>query len=278
MILLEKKLPKNCDIILHGDTHIGSSMCHYSALDAIVDRTVHEKNTFIIHMGDWIEAISSDDYRFQSDTTKEPIPLKQAKMAIDIYRRASKKFIVGLMGNHEEKLIRFGDLSEVICNGLGIPYGTWTTKLSLDFGSSKMKFFLMHGGRFSIGSGAKDFEQQQANMKASLKIKMSQKASDCILMAMGHTHKLLICPPSERLILADDGKKIIQKYLGLGDGNADYIEPDRRYYLNTGSFLKTYELGTSGYAERAGYDPVELGYCNVRISGGKIEKVDRVVV
>jgi hypothetical protein len=70
-------------------------------------------------------------------------------------------------------------------------------------------------------------------------------------------------------------KTIKQKYTGQSHG--DWIHPDSRHYLNTGSMLKLYSPGVSGYAERFGYDPVELGYGKITVDGD-IQSVERVVL
>jgi len=63
-------------------------------------------------------------------------------------------------------------------------------------------------------------------------------------------------------------------------GKDSFIHPDLRWYVNTGSFYKLYADGknVSGYAERAGYDPNELGYVVVRVKDGIINDVERVVI
>jgi predicted phosphodiesterase len=278
MNIVQKQIPDNAEILLHGDTHIGSELTYYNGIDKLI-KYVKDNNAYVIHMGDWIEAITSDDKRFQADSTKEFIPSRQADMAVELYQPIADKILVGLEGNHEYKLERFGNYAEEICRRLNIAFGGSTTKLHLYNKKSLMlKMFLTHGYRGALNSNAKDFEQQQANIKANLKRKLVHKAGDCLVMACGHYHHALVVPPAERLILSDNGKEIKQKYLKAGNGAEEYIEPDRRYYLCTGSFLKTFEIGVSGYAERAGYDPVELGYISVKLKGGVISSVDRVMI
>ena len=102
---------------------------------------------------------------------------------------------------------------------------------------------------------------------------------------MGHTHKIIISPPSEVLYLTDDDKGIKQHH-GVPKNNG-YIHPDYRWYVNTGGFLKLYgeivvedddvpmeesKLG-SGYAERAMYAPLQLGFCVGLIRDNKLVDV-----
>jgi len=278
MNIIQKQIPENAEILLHGDTHIGNIMVYYNGLDKLI-KYVKNTGAYVIHMGDWIESIISDDKRFQYETHKDPIPLRQVAETVKIYQPIADKILVGLEGNHEWKLERFGNLAEEICRRLNIPFGASTAKLHLYNKKSLMlKMFLTHGYRGLLQSNAKDFLQQQANIKANLKRKLVHKAGDCLVMACGHYHHTLVVPPAERLILSDNGKEIKQKYLKAGNGAEEYIEPDRRYYLCTGSFLKTFEIGVSGYAERAGYDPVELGYISVKLKGSVISSVERIMI
>jgi predicted phosphodiesterase len=278
MKLLERSIPANCQIMLISDTHEGSNMCHREGIERALDWVMAKRNRYFVHLGDEIDAICSDDKRYQYEEGEDPIPLRQAFAVVEQFTRVRHRGLVWLYGNHPEKLQRFGNLTrDIICRQLGIPYGTWTCKLRLMCGDKQvLKMFLAHGFRGNLSSNAKDEEQRRANLMAGLKRKLVAKAGDCLIMAMGHTHKLIVVPPSRRLILADDGEKIIQSYLSQGDGSAAYIEPDCRWYVNTGSYLKMYQQGTDGYAERAGYDPHELGHAVISIKKGELAGIEPV--
>ncbi len=279
MQLLTKEIPKNCKIALLGDEHYGNLLQHEEGLQEVRDWIAAKPNRFFVHMGDECDNVATDDKRFQHDTNCQPIPLQQMMHVERQYEPIAHKCLTWLDGNHNFTLQRFGNLTKMLCDDLGIDFGTWTCKLRLMCnGQQVCKMFLTHKVGNVLRSSAKDFEQQQANMLASLKRRLIHKSGDCLIMGCGHTHKLLCCQPAERLILSDDGEKLQQKYLGAGDGAADYIEPDRRWYVNTGSFLRLYKIGVTSYAERAGYDPIELGYIKVTIKDAKVKKVERVVV
>jgi hypothetical protein len=282
MELLNAKVPANCDIVLHGDSHDGSKACHRNGIEQVLDFVMEKPNRFFVHMGDETESITVDDNRrYNSEISDIPIPLQQSRAVVAQYKRASKRCLAWLNGNHNDHLRRFGNLTrDIVCHDLGVPYGTYTAKLKLwDNRGQIVKMFLWHGpGRGSIQSRAKDWEQQQANMLASLKRYLVHKASDCLIMAHGHVHKLLLCPPANRLLLYDDGDKVKQCYMGAGAGTDAYIEPDRRWYVCTGSFLRMYLRGVDTYAEMGGYDPVQLGYVVVEIRDRIVSNVRAVVV
>lgn len=279
MKLLKANIPQTCEIVLHGDSHEGNVACHQHGLNELIAWIKAKRNRYFVHVGDEIEAITTNDKRFQHDTNDQPIPIQQMLAVQERYRPIANRCLVWLWGNHSAALKAFGNLTEMLCANLGVPYGTWSCKLDLWAGERRVcKMFLTHGGRGQITSNAKDFEQQQANMKASLKRRLIHKAADCLIMACGHYHRLIVVDPAKRLILRDDGEKLTQSYLEQGDGSSDYIEPDSRFYACTGSFLRTFAMDVSTYSEQAGYDPVELGYVVVSIRKGAVVDVRPIVI
>lgn len=284
MQLLKKILPPTHRLILTSDWHLGSVLFSDHAVCDIVDRVKNEPNTYIAIGGDLIEAICVDDKRFDIATNKRAAPLEQAKAIIELLMPIKEKILFILCGNHEYALHRYGDIiKDIICEQLGVDYGTYSCKCLirmedvLGIEPSFYKLFYTHGAR-SLTSTADDPIRRLANMQLSLKRMLMHKAADCEIMAMGHTHKLLVAEPAASLYLVDDGHKIQQCYTGPGD--EEYIHPDHRWYCNTGSMMRLYApgLGVSGYAERFGFDPVELGYCEVVVEAGQIARVEKRVV
>ena len=279
MQLLKAKIPPTCEIILHGDSHEGNALTAYHELDRLIEYIKSKKNCYWIHMGDEIEARTVDHPYYAPETTDLPVPLAQMERCRDRYKPIAKKCLAWMYGNHPRGVKNFGNLTEKLCKEIGAPYGSWSCKLQLHSHKGDIaKLFLAHGYRRQITSNAKDYEQRNANMQARLKLMLQGKASDCLVMAIGDTHKLIHVPPSKKLLVRDDGEKLIQEYLGLGCGTDSYIEPDRRIYLNTGSFLKTFKLGVDSYSEVAGYDPIEIGYCKLHVKNNKITHAEVVNV
>ena len=101
-----KEIPLDCEIVLISDTHIGSKKAHITGIQRAVDFVEKKPNRFWIHLGDWIEAITTDDKRYETETTEQPIPDLQAKEAIEIFEPIAGQGICGLLGNHERKLSR----------------------------------------------------------------------------------------------------------------------------------------------------------------------------
>jgi len=284
MEFVYRATPKNFNYFLLGDLHIGSILHHNRGFDTFIDMMgkpyADVKHNIVTFKGDLIEAIDTSDKRFDADATDltKIKPQLQMEYFVDRVKPIRKKIVTALQGNHEAKLQRYYDYTHGACDALDIPYGTYTSVITfLDRnGETMFKHFATHGYG-SITSIADSPERRAANMKLSLKRKLANKAADCALMSMGHTHKLLTAEPESSLYLRSDGAKITQHYTEVPQ-NAPFIPRDLRWYINTGSLMRLYRRGFSGYAERAQYDPMELGFPIVRVRDGVIVGVDKVIV
>ena len=165
-----------------------------------------------------------------------------------------------------------------ICSELKVPYGSYSCRISFQDkrGNLLFKGFFAHG-RKQISSTADDPRRREENMRLILKRHLKDLAGDCVLMAKGDTHKLLICDPSPRLYLRDTGTEIQDAYTEAGYTDR-YIHPDDRWYVNSGSFMRLQIVGKESYAERAELPPVELGFAVVRFRDRKIEGIDKVTL
>ena len=136
MKLLTKLMPANFNLFLFGDKHEANSMSHEDGWEQLVDMlhsnygNLPASANYACEHGDFIESIAVDDPRYDPTVCTEPIPFEQTKIAISQRKAIRKKYVFGLLGNHEWKLWRFGDLAKYICNELEIPYGTWSTRVT----------------------------------------------------------------------------------------------------------------------------------------------------
>jgi len=285
MKLLTKALTENHNLFFIGDLHLGTILHHKDGFKEFIDtfqspyEGLQPANNWAINMGDNIEAIMMDDPRYSPDTTDQPFPLQQIEDIVTLLWPIKSKLLTILTGNHEMKLWRFGNITRIICDKLSVPYGTYTSKITITNQKDTLlyKVFATHG-RKSITSTADDPKRRLVNQRLILKRHLKFKAGDAVIMAKGHSHKLIVCDPEPELYLVDDGKKIKQKYI-TSSQNAEYIHPDHKWYISTGSFLKLYgHDGVSGYAEIAEYDPLELGYCVALVRNGSIQEIQRKVL
>lgn len=282
MQIISKTLPSTHNLFLIGDIHEGTLLQHEHGLNSLIEMVLQDKNNYVAVLGDLAEAICIDDKRYDMGTIDDhvPLPLQQYQSLVDLFRPIKDRILVVLEGNHDYKIsARFGNcVRDIFCRSLDIPYGTYSCKLDVKDKKGRLQYkaFLTHGYG-SVNSTADDPVRKEANMLLSLKRKLAPKAGDCILSAMGHTHKLLVKPPISKLYLVDDGVRIRQKYTQANQAS-DYIDPDLRWYCNTGSFYKLFHMGESGYAERFGYDPTELGFCVAEARDGVMTNVRKVIL
>ena len=280
MKLLTVHLPDDHNLFFFGDAHHDSPMSSESGWETLCNMMHSEydgcKNNYGAEGGDDIEAINPDDGRYSEELMKTPLPLAQMRHAVERRKSIAPMMLYKLKGNHEEHHWAFGDIMEQMCLDLGVPYGTWTTKMTVTDKRGKLmyKTFDEHG-RKQVSSSSDDPKRRRVNMQLILKRHLKYKAGDCAVMIKHHTHKLLVCKPESEVYLTDDGNHIHQSYTGWGQ-NEPYIHPDARWYGNAGSFLKLYIDGITGYAERAEYDPVELGFLVLKVRDRKIISLDPV--
>jgi predicted phosphodiesterase len=298
MRLLSYDMPKNWNYFLFGDTHIGARLTSMGGFRKLVKKMQGKyhgvKANYGLHHGDVIEAVMIDDKRFALFETREQSIFAQMAAAHKALHPIKKRLLAILDGNHERKLRNFGPVTHKICKDLKVPYDTTSCHITFtNKGKPQFRHFATHGNG-TISSIADDPERRKLNWRLSLKRKLREKAS-CELASMGHTHKLIISKPTETLYLTAGKERIKHHMTGLplldnlykAMANDEYIHPDYRFYVNTGSFLRLYgddiveddnvplersKLG-SGYAENANYDPVVLGYAVALIRDNRLVDV-----
>lgn len=281
MIVINKEMPKqDFDLVLCGDTHQGTKMRSVSGVQTLVER-IERKNTFFVFMGDATEAITSTDKRYDPDTVDGSTPLEQASAIIEQFRHVAKKGIAWLVGNHEGTIRGVGNIArDKICTELTIPYGTFSARISFRLHGKTMFNGFFHHGAGQISSTHPDPMVKQAIMTYKLKQKLESFGGDCLLNAMGHTHKLLVYRPVDELYLRSVHGLISANYTANSFESQSYIPPHLRWYVNTGGFLKLYskQNAVSGYAERMMLQPVEIGFSVVKVRGGTIADIEKVLV
>ena len=283
--------PKDHELILAGDVHIGNILCDEEGFKTCLSYVEQKKERRLILMGDLQDSRPSDHKYFSLDETVSKgmsIPEIQFERIEELLTPLAEKIDVALLGNHEWDLRRIGNFTNRLTKSLErtsghtVYYGSMSCVVEIyDGDDPKLLLYkiYLHHGFGTITSQAKDFEQQQGNKKARLKLMLRELASDCVLMAMGHTHQDLIVPPTGQLYLYHENFKVRQDYLHQGK-NERYIDPNQRWYANTGAFLlrSTDKLGydglpVSGYPERRGYWPLVRAFTSVEVANGVIQDV-----
>lgn len=282
MQFITKTLPRDFNIFLIGDDHEGSLLRFDRGWNAMCDMVNSEyhglspsRNRVVYH-GDFMECIMVDDYRFDALTTKEAFILRQLQESQRNFEPIKNNIDCFLDSNHLRKIRKFGEVTKYFCEEkLKKPniFGTIAAHISYFDRKGRLLFkhFATHGhGR--ITSQAKDLDQALANKKASLKAKLKNKFADTLLNSMGHTHLLLIVPPIRQHYFKREGDAIVSKHTVVKKTDG-FLQPDFRWYVNTGCFLQTYILGASGYGEERNYDPIEQGFAVVIVRDGMIQEI-----
>lgn len=287
MLLQIKELPKDHNLVLFGDFHFGNPLTHYSGIKEAIYYVKSDRRAYSVFMGDGIEGIVIDDSRIDLQS-KISFP-EQEKNDLKFELLPIKNKIINyLIGNHEWKLLKFGNMASAICNDLNIPYGSYSSKISI-YNHSLMYRVYVHHGTGTLNSKNKDAAKRKIQLLEKLKSKLFDQASDCHVMAMGHTHKMLIYTPEEQNGLFLTGENRISQHYELPPiPEEGFIHPDFRYYINTGGFVKlqdatlfdpmSNEKAISGYAERMMLSPLELGFVVLEVRRGKIVGAKKIAV
>jgi hypothetical protein len=285
MELLTKKVPVNFNYFLFGDDHEGSVFRNDQGWIQLIDHMrskidgMPASTNLGLDHGDVIDAIDPKDPRYSASTEKGFI-LEQIEAAKKNRIAIKDQLVVILLGNHELKKWNYGNITRNICEALGVRYGGWSCKITFKTraGGYLFKHYAIHG-RKTITSTADDPKRRRTNKLLSLKRQLKGKCADAVLMSKGHTHWCDRLKPETDVYFGDDGKDIYTATTSA-DHTAEYIHPDLRWYVNTGSFLGQQKAnsGLTGYAEVAEYDPMRCGYQLCKVRSGVIQSIEPVWV
>lgn len=267
------------DLYLAGDMHEGARALASEELGAFIEDIVSNQRGRFIGMGDYVEAILVDDRRFDLDTVDVELsrPLRQYKSIKGKLLPIKEKTLLLIQGNHDYHIARkYGNFLEEWCGEWNIPYGTFTSVLQVCDKQDRQlyKIFLWHG-RGSMKSRIDDAGERRHVLERALKRKLYLKMSDCLIMTMAHTHRLIVKPPETSLALfshppSTSGQRLKSWYEGTESSRHGYINPSGRWYVNTGGFLRMYVEGISTYNEIFDSDPLEIGYIKIFCREGKV--------
>lgn len=292
MRLLTVDLPAEHTVVLGGDWHVGNRSCSHDTISAQIKRVRDSKNTYFAHLGDVAEKTPVDHKHFSVDQLVPPPgwdkPLVTATDQYDyaereLFPQVADKTIVCLEGNHDFRFNNSaGNQLAAMLGRLNIPFGTYMCKVQVTVeGEPAYKMLLWHGWSGLSGQRNPDPMVRRHQMQKSLKTKLASLASDCEIMAMGHTHQLVVTEPIGHTVFGDDRNDLLAVYRTLpkmkipaGNGKwLDYVPPESRWYVNTGSTLKGYEVDEanpySTYSEKWGLPPADLGWAEVSYSKGQ---------
>lgn len=284
MQIIPVTLPRDHELAWIACTHEGNPNQHEEGIEDAISYVERGSNRKAVLVGDLVEGITPRDRRFEYGSHTMSIT-EQCQKIKARFRRIKGKILVAGRGNHESAIKDHGDIiRDVFCKDLGIPYGTVSFKLVVSDPSGKLmyKAFATHPHSGSIGSSSDNPILRDAMEKVQLMRRLCREMmGDCILNMAAHFHKAITVDPRDyqKLYLVDDGEKIKQRYVVKGDPTAEYIDEYSRWFGSIPGWVRKYgELGTDGYVERAGYNPLPLGYLKTVTRDGKIVAMEEALV
>jgi UDP-2,3-diacylglucosamine pyrophosphatase LpxH len=248
-----------------GDVHLGAKLCHRKAFEADLAEIESQdpRTTHLFLMGDMGDYINRADWRFDEEAIDPEIinlysgvdPNEQTLDALTQYLEPVKPYIrVILRGNHGEKDKASGlwtryDRKLADRHYLDMPhlYGGYSALVRQTFvwkgttGAKRSILTHVHHG-------------WQAGRKSGNKVnQMDIERKDfrsCDLLMRGHSHDLFWhqFPGIEPNQQMTDLKSY---YVGCG---------------HTGTYLRTFDVGTESYSEKAGYSPTNIGCLRVEVT------------
>lgn len=283
MKLIDFVVPRDFELAITSDVHLGLLQHHAEGFKEAINDCEKKRNRFFFCGGDLVEGRPQNHPYHDADTLAQDLRLPELQYEAfesALITLAKKRKIVAIdEGNHDRYLSRnYGNRVEAICRRLKVNFGTYVSIVNFKdkTGKSLFKFYYTHG-RGTVNSAADNIIRRNSNMELAVQRKLMDKAADCMLMGFGHTHKLIICPPRTKLHLVSDGTRLQQIY-SRKSGNSRIINENERWYINSGSFVKTSIVGKTTYSEEFMYNPTELGYPLVKVQDGEIVDIEKKIV
>ena len=257
-----------------ADLHVGNRGTAMDCLRRDIRRIADDPFSFWIGGGDYAEYIGLNDKRFDPDCVSEDISVKDmGKLGIaltervrDLLKPIQHKCMGLLFGNHELQYQRSKQQSELhawLCTELKVASLGYSALLDVSFcrlsRHLRRPTIYLERPRYSTGNGGRTcskrffihhgagFAQTPGGKRNRLIQFMDAFQADIYML--GHVHD----KKGQRLvtITADtDCKKLVA------------VE---RLGIITGTYLRTYAAGVTGYAEQRGYRPVPIGASFVKI-------------
>lgn len=243
-----------------GDLHIGAKGFAQSKFSETVNHVKDDDHAYWIGMGDYVEAISIADKRFDPTSLAEKFrrysldDLADAEMD-EFIKLADpiKDKCLGLhRGNHEEawRLHHYRNIMNKACGAWSVPELGDSAMIRLRFvrkspnatsrpSSTNVVIFTAHGNVAGRKSGSK------VNRLEEL---MGLFTADIYILAHGHKK---VTHTASTLSVPQSGKLKLQVRKKVG--------------FMTGGFLRSYQEGSTCYAERSLYPPSDLGAMQVLI-------------
>ncbi len=233
-----------------ADVHLGNRGCAEDAFRRYLERIAADPGALWIGLGDYVDAIGFRDRRFDPEGFPEWVKLADlAQLGERLFAYFAEMVrpiagqCVGLgWGNHEDQMLRdteSGDRWQRLLTSLGVADLGLSAFVDLMLElprrpPERIRIATHHGAGWAQTAGGK------LNRLRSFLVDAFPHAD---LVLTGHVHEQL----DHRVCGVD------------ADESCQEIRDMTRLGVSCGTWLRTYALGVTGYAERRGYRPVALG-------------------
>lgn len=245
-----KSLDQTVRLHATGDWHVGESGCAEERLRRSILSIADDPSSVVFLMGDLGGFITPMDRRWDPESVAEGLSIHDlsdwggvlSRRIVDISAPVRGRILGSLLGNHEEVYNKRNScqVHKDIAAGLGcrpLAYSAlFTLRLIAPEGNRQIRVMATHGSGASATPGGK-----------LNRLIRTMQSFDADLILMGHVHACI----SHRL------SQIRQIGENIGEIN--------QLGVITGTYLRTYCNGHSGYGERAGYSPTSLGHPCIEI-------------
>jgi predicted phosphodiesterase len=228
------------ELIFVGDVHLGYPTSNIEKVQAMLSYAL-KTGTYVICMGDWIEAGLKDSIG-DSVYRQKLNPQEQMERVLEMLEPlAKKKLILGMHeGNHEMRISKLTgiDITKVMARMLDVRY----------LGYSCWSLFTVDHIRYSLYSTHGTSGSIMEHTKLNSVVKLGKIVSADVV-AYGHTHGL-----------ASD--VITRQYY---DGTKNKVVEDKQYVVLTGSYLEW----DDSYAQMKNYPISKVGSPKIKLFSDK---------
>lgn len=225
-----------------GDMHIGHVNCDLKEIERTIDYISYYDDALWIGMGDYCDAITAKDRRFNPKEVSMdfPTPDIQYRTVQEMFEPIKDKCIGLLHGNHDYTHWTEHNHNYVdqMAYNLKVPYLTVDAYVRLAFERANKNVHIYNIYAHHGSSGSKtDTGKVKSIQDLSLIFPMLD------LYLMGHVHKRSEAPTRVQLDV---------------DNKLNIIQHEERFVL-TGGYIKGYVEGRNTYIETAALPPTSIG-------------------
>lgn len=252
-----------------SDMHFGTTAFDIDRFKWFLKRAAESENPYYLGVGDYTDfAAMSDNKKIKQadlhESTEERIDRMvqsdNAKIA-DLCKQMKGR-LIGMIGGNHQYTFTTGKLSdEDLCERLQAKYLGWLSiiKLSLKIRNGfavSCYIFACHGqgGGKLLGTSINKIDD------------MTRIINNADIYVMGHDHKRSATP-----------KTVLSVYDNSGNF---FLKQKRQYLVRSGSFQKSYEKDSSGFAQGRLMQPADLGAVRLNIGTHRDRKggFDRIIL